>query len=318
MHGGGYLEWFGTRYDSDYLATKLASKGYSVFNIEYLRYFLPFDIRGAMWRATQYQAAFIKHLSTHHKEFGVDKDRIVLVGQSAGAISSLLNVLMDENDYVESEIYQILDELYGCLDCNSPYDEVEIKDVVKGVVSIAGGITDYKLLDPENLENTQFLFVHGNEDFIVPYDGGLPLQEVGQAYNDVFEILGKEITRGLRELDREIFDNRFRDEIELWAEYLKLFSFEDAQHMHRAINEKGGNSLLMELQGEGHFLMNAALNQVPKRYTGEIVDEIDQFVEMAAGKQKLAAKFKDVSTPKKVLIVSGASLCLFFVARMFL
>lgn len=130
----------------------------SPFTLEMLR------INDERLKETHYKALQdvrqgIKYIFENAEKFGFDTENVFLVGTSAGAITALHSVYLDEK-----EVPKDLEEEFG---------KLEKREKIKAVISFSGAIYDLSYLKGE--EKTPLMIVHGRDDSVVPFDKGFYL-----------------------------------------------------------------------------------------------------------------------------------------------
>jgi len=132
----------------------------------------------AVYRAVQDQKAAIRYLRKSVSEmgnpYGIDPNRVVVGGNSAGAILSLHNAYLDK----ASEVPQGVSPNLGDLEGNS--GNPGYPSGVQAVINICGALADSIWLEPGN---QPFVSLHGDQDGTVPHNTaianpGIPVMEV--------------------------------------------------------------------------------------------------------------------------------------------
>lgn len=174
LHGSGFVNTcVGAacylKYSRKLLTKQFIPQGFVTASIEYRLAspfeFNPLDVDDDKLKATHYKAIqdardAIRFVFENADDFGVDTDNVFLIGTSAGAITALNTVFLD-NDEVPAD----LREKYG---------ELAKREKIKGVISLSGAIYDLSYLDGG--DKTPLMIVHGKKDFIVPIDKGFYLK----------------------------------------------------------------------------------------------------------------------------------------------
>lgn len=168
---GGHKQW------DDMVAwcDSLTLYGYVCASIQYRLLFNPLNqesIIRASYRAVQDTRAAIRFLKEMAASYRIDTTRIFLIGNSAGAITSLLTAFITSESERPSSTYgsgsgSDADDL-GCLDCsgNSYTHSVNLA----GIISLWGGMWSLDWIDRH--ETTPVLLIHGTADGTVPFDSG--------------------------------------------------------------------------------------------------------------------------------------------------
>lgn len=176
-HGGFFLGGDNDGVDVIQLCQDLAKMGYVVASITYrLGIDSFFDLEGAMVRAVwrgyhDGKAAvrfFRKTVEEENNPWGIDSDRIIFGGVSAGAFIGLHLAYLDEESEIPNEVNQGQFGLDGGLEGESGSPAYE--STVMGVFNICGALktTDYLSEGDEPLVS-----VHGTLDETVPYGSGV-------------------------------------------------------------------------------------------------------------------------------------------------
>ena len=184
VHGGGFQ--LGDRKFYRYWGPYLAARGYAVFSIEY-RLMKP-GVK--TWPGAAYDTkAAVQFIRANAAEFGLDPERIALVGDSAGAYLASLVALAGEerllsNDYrsdrnaaVASNVKAVIG-FYGVYDMAAqwehdqltrPRDQITEKflgctPMVSRKIFFEASPLSYATVDKNT---TRFLLIYGREDDIV-------------------------------------------------------------------------------------------------------------------------------------------------------
>ena len=175
IHGGGFYIGNKECKTNIDLSKMLAGMGYVVAAIDYRIGFQPTksSIKRSGYRAIQDGRAALRFLSYNHQKFGIDPMNVILMGTSAGAITSLNIAFLDEDERPDESKDSFLIEDLGCLDCsgNNYLDKFSIK----ALVNMWGAVHDLGIIDKENL--VPVLSVHGDLDETVPYEFDYPFKE---------------------------------------------------------------------------------------------------------------------------------------------
>lgn len=188
-HGGSFYAGNKTADSSVvYFCRELAKHGYLTVSMNYrlenpLNIFTSSDIEKtfleAVFRAVQDQKALIRFLrksvAEQNNPYGIDPNRIIVGGNSAGAILSLHNAYLDDAAKVPSKIdTAALGGLEGSSG-NPGYSSIP-----QAVVNICGALGDSVWLESGD---QPFVSLHGDQDEVVPHntgvaDPGIPIMTV--------------------------------------------------------------------------------------------------------------------------------------------
>jgi hypothetical protein len=173
VHSGGFVDFClfdpcYAKYSENVLVPNFTGQGFITASIQY-RLTPAFDfkppkikdktLKGAQYKATQDAREAIKYIFENAEKLGVDTENVFLIGTSAGAITVLHAAFLDD-----AEIPKDLFKEYGGL---------AKREKIRGVISLSGAIYDLAYL--EGGDKIPLMIVHGNEDFIVPFDKGFYL-----------------------------------------------------------------------------------------------------------------------------------------------
>ena len=183
VHGGSFIG--GDRGDQQINKTAefFAKKGYVTANIEYrvqqttvINPIIDFaDVYAwhyAIVRATHDLKAAIRYIkkdvATNNNYYKVDTNTIFIYGSSAGAITALHTVFLDDSSEMNTFFKSAFRDMGG-LDGNSGNPGYTMKGV-KAVVSCSGALADLNYIN--NNKDIQYLAFHNNPDLTVPFDAG--------------------------------------------------------------------------------------------------------------------------------------------------
>jgi|1048.fasta_scaffold00916_11 para-nitrobenzyl esterase len=187
-HGGSFIGGSKTADNSIVeLCGRFAKLGYVTVSMNYrlenpLTIFLSPNVAltfiEAVYRAVQDQKAAIRYLRKSVAQmgnpYGIDPNRVVVGGNSAGAILSLHNAYLDKTSEVPPGVSPNLGDLEG--NSGNP----GFPSGVQAVVNICGALADSVWLEPGN---QPFVSLHGDQDGTVPHNTaianpGIPVMEV--------------------------------------------------------------------------------------------------------------------------------------------
>jgi para-nitrobenzyl esterase len=183
VHGGSFIG--GDRGDQGINKTAefFAKKGYVTANIEYrvqqttiINPIIDFaDVYAwhrAIARATQDLKAAIRYIkkdvALNNNSYKVDTNSIFIYGSSAGAITALHAVFLDDSAEMNAFFKSAYRDLGG-IDGNSGNPGYSMKGI-KAVVSCSGALADLNYVN--NNKDIQYLAFHNNPDLTVPFDAG--------------------------------------------------------------------------------------------------------------------------------------------------
>lgn len=181
LFGGAFLKGSKERRDIQAWCDSLAHYGYVAAAIDYRLGFNPVAGAGsigaaqgmqrAAWRAVQDARAAVRFMKSQAEFYRIDTNAVFLLGNSAGAITSLHAAFMDSDDWLnaagECGVGANNVDLGG-LDCST--NDLPNTTDVHGVISLWGATMDLDFFSHE--KSIPVMLVHGTADEIVPYNEG--------------------------------------------------------------------------------------------------------------------------------------------------
>ncbi len=171
VFGGGFV--LGSRSYEDMAAwcNRLAKDGYAAASIDYrLMPATKSSYKGlvrAGYMAAQDVSAAVRFFKANSGKYGIDTNRIYLLGQSAGAVAIIHALYMDEDERPKMTLEPpVLPPLHSQGDAETMAQPFS----VAGAVLLWGCIFDPEMIDPD--ETTPVCFIHGGKDKILPADSG--------------------------------------------------------------------------------------------------------------------------------------------------
>jgi pimeloyl-ACP methyl ester carboxylesterase len=156
------------------LAKELTYYGYNCAVVNYRLLASIFDINEENYYDISIKAradlkAAIRYFyndKANENHFNIDTNNIFLCGHSAGAITALNTVFIDENDDLPEYLMESIED-NGGFSGNSGFESYS--DNIKGVINLSGAMYDLSFIDNNDID---LLNIHGTFDTIVPYDEG--------------------------------------------------------------------------------------------------------------------------------------------------
>lgn len=198
VHGGSFVGGDRTDQGINKSAEYFTQKGYVTANIEYrveqtniispfVNFADPYNWYRAIVRATHDLKAAIRYIkkdvATNNNTYQVDTNTIFIYGSSAGAITMLHTVFLDDTSEMGFFFKTAYKDLGG-LDGNTGNTGYTTKGV-KAIVSCSGAISDLNFIT--NNRDIQYIGFHNNPDLTVPFDLGCFITvacHFGQFYGD--------------------------------------------------------------------------------------------------------------------------------------
>ena len=180
-HGGTFISGIRSNPSMVSLGQTFAKRGYVVASISY-RLMTILDLftseaalNGVAKALSDGRGAvryFRKTLDLEGNPYGIDGNQIYFGGNSAGGVIAVHAAFMQEEDITDPELLAALNALGG-IEGDSGNDGYSSE--VRGAISLAGAAADVNFITID--ENHKLLIsCHGDEDPVVPYNCGQPLQ----------------------------------------------------------------------------------------------------------------------------------------------
>ena len=152
-----------------------AKMGYVVASANYRMGFMPSkaSIQRCGYEAIQDANAVMRFLVHNAKEYGIDTNNIFVGGTSAGSITMLSMVFMNDincPDFVRDRNFK---KKLGSLKTSG--NDIRQAFGVKAIANMWGALYD---LDEINTRPTPVISFHGDKDNLVPFDCGIPFSDV--------------------------------------------------------------------------------------------------------------------------------------------
>ena len=178
--GGGFLIGGKQLPPADDYCSFWAERGYVCVSMEYRLGFSPLSAESAeraVYRAAQDLQASLRFLVANSETYGIDTNNIIISGNSAGAVTSLHNTFMEQDQAPASHTGYgfTLDasDLGGLYSSgNTLLNNREVK--IHGLISNWGGISDTNFIGDQPDDMVPTILFHGDQDNLVHYDSGNP------------------------------------------------------------------------------------------------------------------------------------------------
>ncbi len=198
VHGGSFVGGDRTDQAINETAEFFSQKGYVTANIEYrveqtniispfVNFADPYNWYRAIVRATHDLKAAIRYIkkdvAINNNNYQVDTNTIFIYGSSAGAITMLHTVFLEDTSEMGFFFKAAYKDLGG-LDGNSGNAGYTTKGV-KAIASCSGAVSDLNFIT--NNREIQYIGFHNNPDLTVPFDIGCFITvacHFGQFYGD--------------------------------------------------------------------------------------------------------------------------------------
>lgn len=190
MHGGAFAA--GSKDDMEQQSVtycdSLAARGFVAVAVEYrlgitataedgLITIDSANFSRAVYRGIQDVRAAVRYMRAKAKDFGIDPNRIYLLGNSAGAILALENIYIDKNSEIPEVAFA--DPSLGGLDL---YGVDGYSPEANAAVALWGGIHDVGIIEDKS---TPVLLVHGTGDSTVLFKTGRPLGNIATTLENI-------------------------------------------------------------------------------------------------------------------------------------
>ncbi len=189
IHGGGFTSGTSRNGSEAYAADFLAPAGYTCFAINYR--LAPGATFADMVADVQRAIRFVRH---NAKQYGIDPDKIALLGGSAGGyLSNMVGVSRPSANPAapdpvdrETDAVEVVVTLYGISDLNTMPPSMQTLLTTHHLLGATIAITPATLTAASPLVHVTsqappFLFIHGDHDVSVPIQQSIDLQHALQA-----------------------------------------------------------------------------------------------------------------------------------------
>ncbi len=169
VHGGGWVAG-DRRIEVQPLFKPLSDAGFAWFSISYR---LATDMTRFGVAINDVQSA-VRYVRSHAAEYNIDPDKIALIGESAGGQLAAMAALRGRGDtavravvalYTPSDLVELVK--------NSNYIPARIRNSINGTPwesLILAGLTQLSPIDNVRRDMPPFLFIHGTDDSLVPFE----------------------------------------------------------------------------------------------------------------------------------------------------
>lgn len=192
VHGGGWVAG-DRRINVQPLFKPLSEAGFAWFSISYR---LATDMTQFGVAISDVQNA-VRYVRSHAAEYNVDADKIALIGESAGGQLAAMAALRGRGDtavravvalYTPSDLVNLVK--------SSNYVPSRIRNSVNGTPwesLIMAGLTQLSPIDNVRRDMPPFLFIHGTDDSLVPFQQSREMcdrMKVAGASCEIYPVLG--------------------------------------------------------------------------------------------------------------------------------
>ena len=207
-HSGGFINGNRNHDDMVALCDSFARKGYVTATIDYRKGFYVVTNIGmhstrAAYRGLQDGRSAVRFLRANASTYGIDENKIYMVGSSAGSFIALHSVYMDDpaEKPQEAGAYNYSNIIFpfgttapdlGAYDIGDHLNENGSPDAIIG---LWGAVQEVGLITADN--DAPVFLVHGSQDGTVPFNEGnpfgyplIPEVEGSNLINDQLDVLG--------------------------------------------------------------------------------------------------------------------------------
>lgn len=196
------------------LGNYFAKNGYVTASINY-RIGFPLSsgmFEKALYNGTQDMRAAIRFLVEYADDYQIDKNKIYVLGASAGGFVALSTAFLEESERPKSTSFGMFNSMeLECLDCSTNFFETEFK--INGVINLWGAVQDLNYIDRH--DNCGILSVHGSEDDIVPMNYDFPFQRL-KVNNPILRNVYSEKVYGSDEIHKHASRIGLKSEIKIY------------------------------------------------------------------------------------------------------
>ena len=171
VFGGAFVAGSRTYEDMIAWCIQLARHGYSAATIDYRllppTQFTTDNLIRAGYMAAQDVSTAVRYFKAHSDEYGIDTNRIFLLGNSAGSVAILHTLYMDEDERPQATLEP--ERLPGVHAMGDSLLQRHTPDVA-GAILLWGAIFDTTMIDQD--ERTPLCMIHGQNDKVLPITSG--------------------------------------------------------------------------------------------------------------------------------------------------
>ena len=171
VFGGAFVAGSRTYEDMIAWCVQLARRGYSAATIDYRllppSQFTTDNLIRAGYMAAQDVSTAVRYFKAHSNEYGIDTNRIFLLGNSAGSVAILHQLYMDEDERPQATLEpERLPAMHAMGDSLLRRHTPD----VAGAVLLWGALFDTTMIDLD--ERTPLCMIHGQNDKVLPKTSG--------------------------------------------------------------------------------------------------------------------------------------------------
>lgn len=170
LHGGGWVTGDKAALDSKKWIPEFAKAGFAVVSVNY-RLAPETTFPGPV----EDVKAALQFIINNSQKYNLDKDKIAIVGTSAGANLGML-AAFQVNDENPGTI-KVMVDLWGPADLTDPNFSDETKGYINQFLGDFSKAAEASPINHVSKNSPAFLIVHGDRDDVVPYEQSLRLQE---------------------------------------------------------------------------------------------------------------------------------------------
>lgn len=173
IHGGAF--YIGDKQEPAYIdfCRHFASMGYVTASMNYRMGFHANKeaIDRAGYMAIQDAHAAMRFLVANAEKYGIDTDQLYVAGSSAGSITAMNMVFMNEKSRPQASFGTDKKKSDDLGPINSSGNDLKVNFHVRALANLWGAIPDLDMLANSK---TDIISFHGDADRVVPYDEGFP------------------------------------------------------------------------------------------------------------------------------------------------
>ena len=171
VFGGAFVAGSRTYEDMIAWCVQLARRGYAAATIDYRllppSQFTTDNLIRAGYMAAQDVSTAVRYFKAHCNEYGIDTNRIFLLGNSAGSVAILHQLYMDEDERPQATLEpEPLPAMHAMGDSLLQRHTPD----VAGAVLLWGALFDTTMIDLD--ERTPLCMIHGQNDKVLPVTSG--------------------------------------------------------------------------------------------------------------------------------------------------
>lgn len=182
LHGGGFYVGDKAELPIKSWCEHFTQLGYVTASINYRLGFKvsKSSIQRCGYKAIQDAHAALRFLVANADKYGIDTSEIFIAGTSAGSITGMSLLFMNNNNRPKTSYKKLFAKDLGSIDASG--NKLHNSFKIKAIANMWGAVYD---LTEIKYTPTPIISFHGTEDQLVPFDEGLPFSEINNLAGEI-------------------------------------------------------------------------------------------------------------------------------------